>query len=371
MLTLEKLCSLFNKKEVKSFSIFYNNALVRTGKSIFPLKEYVKKKNIDLENIHLLYEHIKNHSIYLTNFYNTSIKYPDIFQITDTPMNKTKMDNNQNIKYKNVIRNMFFIEILKNTKSGMDNVPTFLDVLDDLYNNWIIDYKILSPSSIHYLREGHISSVFSSLYFRASIMNPYLVYSLNKNVFGNIKSVFTPTLGWGSYYYGFAESGITTYVGTDVIPNVCKKVDWFASKHYPQINTDIYCVPSESLNTNKPFLQKYEKSFDCVFFSPPYFKLELYPGKKQSTHLYENYEEWLVKYWEQTIMLCKKVLKKDGILCYILSGYGGDNNFIDLLKNMNSITSKYFKLKKIYPMYNKNVNVTEHRETAEKIMIFQ
>jgi hypothetical protein len=42
----------------------------------------------------------------------------------------------------------------------------------------------------------------------------------------------------------------------------------------------------------------------------------------------------------------------------------------DLLKDMNNITKKYFKLKSQQPMYNKDVHVTKHKETAEKIMIF-
>jgi hypothetical protein len=37
---------------------------------------------------------------------------------------------------------------------------------------------------------------------------------------------------------------------------------------------------------------------------------------------------------------------------------------------MNTITKKYFKLKSQQPMYNKDVHVTNHKETAEKIMIF-
>ena len=42
----------------------------------------------------------------------------------------------------------------------------------------------------------------------------------------------------------------------------------------------------------------------------------------------------------------------------------------DLLKDMNTISKKYFKLHSSQKMFNKNVHVTEHRETDEKIMIF-
>ena len=37
---------------------------------------------------------------------------------------------------------------------------------------------------------------------------------------------------------------------------------------------------------------------------------------------------------------------------------------------MNTITKKYFKYIKTIPMHNKNANMTHHRETGEKIIIF-
>ena len=81
--------------------------------------------------------------------------------------------------------------------------------------------------------------------------------------------------------------------------------------------------------------------FDIIFFSPPYFKLELYRGKNQSTELYKNYDDWLSKYWEVTIQLCRKVLKKNGNMAYIIGDY--DKNYI--VKDMNNITKKYFTYK--------------------------
>ena len=264
---------------------------------------------------------------------------------------------------------MFYKEILKETKSGIENNPTFFDVLEDLYVNKIIDYKILTPSAIHYMKNGRLGSVFSSFYFRASIMNPYLVYSLNQSVLRGTR-IFTPTLGWSSYCYGFLESpGVVEYVGTDVIPRVCKKTSEFARTYYPNKTVTIYDSPSEQLLHMKPFITKYASHFDVVFFSPPYYRLEMYPGKKQSTTTYKTYEDWLSGYWENTIKLCHLVLAPGGKMCYILSGYGPDNQY-DLIGDMNKITQKYFKLKNIQSMNNKNVHVTEHRETDEKIMIF-
>jgi hypothetical protein len=75
---------------------------------------------------------------------------------------------------------MHYKGILQDTKSGIEGVPTYIDVLKDLYLHSIIDYKLLTPSALHYIRQGRIGSVFSSYYFRASILNPYLIYSLKE-----------------------------------------------------------------------------------------------------------------------------------------------------------------------------------------------
>ena len=203
-------------------------------------------------------------------------------------------------------------------------------------------------------------------------MNPYLVYSLNHRLLKGTK-IFTPTLGWSSYSYGFLECPmVNEYVGTDVIKSVCDKTRNFAKEYYSDKSVDIYCKPSEDLMSIFKKKNKYREHFDVVFFSPPYYRLELYEGKNQSTSKYETYEEWLNKYWEKTIELCDYVLQPGGRLCYIVSGYGSDKttNNLGLVEDMNNITKKYFTYKRTLPMYNKNVHVTKHKETGEQIILF-
>ena len=362
----EKLLSMFQSNNKLTFKEFMNSAKVRgSGRALIPIKIYVDDR-IPVADLKLLYTAIMDRAEYLSRFYDVSLKIPETLSITEVPMKNKQMNNNELVNYKNIIRNMFYKEILKDTKSGLDNNPTFLDVLQDLYLNNIIDYKILTPSAIFYMKNGRLGSVFSSFYFRASIMNPYLVYSLNRSVLQGTR-IFTPTLGWGSYCYGFMESpGVVEYVGTDVIPSVCKKTKAFAKQYYQNKTSTIFECPSEELATDISFLRKYKAHFDVIFFSPPYYRLELYPGKDQSTSVYKTYEEWLNGYWETTIRLCKHVLAPGGKMCYILSGYADT----DLLNDMNNITQKYFKLTSKQPMYNKNVHSTDHRETSEQIMVF-
>jgi len=375
ILKIEDFIKQFHKKnENMTFTEFKNSGKVRIGEKLRPLKEYVLEKKIENQDLKLLFENIKNRDDYLTRFYNLSLRIqPDKIHINIPPMKKNHMNNNHETMFKNIIRNIHYKGILLETESGIENNPTYMKMLFDLYLRNIIDYKLLTPSAIFYMKNGRLGSVFSSYYFRASIMNPYLVYSLNKSILHGTR-IFTPTLGWSSYCYGFLECPeVIEYVGTDVIQDVCSKTEQMCKSHINRVKYEIFCKPSEDLSKSKSFIDKYKNHFDVVFFSPPYFKLELYKGGKQSTDRYNTYDEWLEKYWLATIQLCHRVLEKGGRLCYILSDYGSQTtkNHFELLSDMNNITKKYFHLKNIQPMFNKNVNVTSHRDTNEKILIFE
>ena len=373
IITQSQFIRLFHtpKQQNTTYLEFTQKAQVQTSSGLIPLKQYVKNRKIPAADIRKLYENICNRDEYLARFYKKSMQ-PAPLTITEPPMSIRNINNNTASQYKNIIRNLYYIDILKNTKSGLENLPSFLSVLENLYLHNIIDYKILTPSARHYINEGRIGSVFSSLFFRASIMNPYLVYSLNHHILKGSR-IFTPTLGWSSYCYGFMECPLVThYVGVDVIPKVCKTTTEFAKQFYPSKYTDIYCQPSESLLDDPIFIRKYSQWFDVVFFSPPYYRLELYSGQKQSTSQYPTYEKWLDGYWTKTIRLCHRVLKKGGCLCYIISDYKDGEREISLVHDTNKITQKLgFKLQRVLKMHNKSVAVNLNQdENDERICIF-
>jgi hypothetical protein len=374
ILTLPEFLQLFRAPKELTFREFLSTSQVRVNQHLRPLASYIKDKKIPTQDLKLLFENIQQRNDYLTRFYNLSLTVtPENLSFkSETPMKNKHFNNNQRLLSKNLIRNLHYADILQKTKSGIENNATYMDMLKDLYQKNIIDYKLLTPSARHYMHEGRLGSVFSSYYFRASIMNPFLVYSLQESLLKGTR-IFTPTLGWTSYCYGFLESSqVVEYVGTDVIPSVCEKTKQFARSHSPKTLTTIFCRPSEELARSNAFRKRYMNHFDVVFFSPPYYRLELYAGEQQSTSQYSSYEEWLDKYWKATIELCHHVLQKGGKLCYILSGYGstkGKDEY-DLLGDMNHITKQYFRLHSTQPMYNKDVYVNSHEPTTEKIMLF-
>jgi hypothetical protein len=369
-LTKENFLRIF-RKNTTSFEDFVNKAQVRTSNGeLKPLLGHMKSSNISRKSVRQLYQNVVNREEYLGRFYDTSLEPVLPLTITEKPMPSADLNNNAEVKYKNTIRNMYYREILRDTQSGFDNVSNYWSVIEDLYLHDIIDYKLLTPSAVHYTAEGRLGSVFSSFYFRASIMNPYIVYSINKRILKGTK-IFTPTLGWSSYSYGFLESGVEEYVGNDVIPSVCKKTGEFVHKFYPDRSFEITCSPSEDLAKKPGFMKKYGGHFDTVFFSPPYYRLELYAGKMQSTHRYKTYEAWLEGYWRKTVQLCYDVLQKEGKMCYIISDYGSENKEVTLVSDMNRITQKVgFKKVKIYKMFNKSVAVNKQEDNSESICVF-
>lgn len=364
ILTKQKWLSIFHLEKI-TFNQFVNKAIIRSS-SDKKFKTLLTTNKITMDDARILYKFfVLNRKLYLERFYDTSLKPLNDLDITK--IKELTLSNNKNSTHKNYIRNIYYKDILLYTKCEIKNIRTYLVVLKELFNEQIIDYKLVTPSGIAMIKRGLFSNIMSGFYFRSSILNPVVIYSISKKYLKG-KNVFTPTLGWSSYMYGFfSNNEYNEYVGTDVISHVCSSTKKIGKHLFPEKKLDIYCTPSEKLHLNKKFMKKYKNYFDTIFFSPPYFKLELYRGKEQSTTSYEDYEDWLKKYWEETIKLCKYVLKKNGTMAYIISGYSKYNN---MNKDMNTISKKYFTLKKQKTLGNSNVGMTSHRETKETIYFY-
>lgn len=362
-LTLNKWLSIFDSPHI-TYSVFLSKAMVisNNGKT-YPFKDLINKK-ISKEISKLYYKIIViDKNKYLSDFYNRNLQ---IFTNEDIPL---CMNNKKYPKYKNPIRNLYYKEILSETLTIQPNIRPYLDVIIDLYKYYTIDYKLVTPSIIQMIVKNNFSSMLSGLYFRASIMNPIIPYSLSLHLKDKSR-VLSPTLGWSSYLSGFLyNNNIIEYVGIDVIKKVCNTSEKIANKH--NLPNKIYCKPSEELYKDSQFMKKYSNYFDYVFFSPPYYELELYKGKNQSTNKYKTYEEWLNKYWDKTIKLCYKCLKANRVMIYIISGYRINNKLIDLDKDMNTISiANGFKLIKQINMSGTNVGFTKHKKYQETAYVF-
>ena len=115
-LELEDFLNLFTRKP-QTLTEFINEAQVKIGDKREPLKDYMKRKDIEKPTIKLLFENIENRNEYLTRYYNLSLSVdPDKLHITIPAMKNKEMNNNIELKYKNIIRNMHYQHILKHGK---------------------------------------------------------------------------------------------------------------------------------------------------------------------------------------------------------------------------------------------------------------
>jgi hypothetical protein len=241
-----------------------------------------------------------------------------------------------------------------------------------------LEDRFFAPSSIGlFLREKNAGGVnFNNFFYlfqqyqpKASILNPYTLNWIIKNLFSGTK-MFTPVLSWASYLTAFMHSDWEHYVGVDVMPDVCQKCQ-FLFNHYQKTlkshltstkeidrlnkkHIDIYCQPSESLLYNGEFINRYTEYFDCCIICPPYFNMEIYPGSEQSITTYPDYQDWLTGYWEDTVSLCQLVLKKGKKFGLIINDYVSlKKEEYPLIQDLNLIALKYFKLVSVYNLANR------------------
>ena len=361
-ITLNKWLNLFKSRNM-SYNDFVNKLRIKKGNGDILLVKDLKDKKISSKFYIILYKIIVTYkNIYLTNFFNRNLLIKDINL-------SLCVNNNKFTENKNIVRNLYYKEILQDTGTSQPNLRSYLDVLMDLFKYHILDYKLLTPSGISMIENNKLSSILSGFYFKASIMNPIVPYSLSNLYDYNFK-VLTPTLGWSSYLLGMIHNEyLNTYIGIDVIKKVCDNT----RKICKQNNTkcDIYCKPSKDLYIDKNFMGKYKSDIDFVFFSPPYYELELYNGNEQSTNRYKSYQEWLEKYWKATMKLCYECLKNNRFMMYIISGYNDKGKYINLETDMNKITKEVgFNFIKKLKMKGSNVGITSHRTVNEQIFIF-
>ena len=354
---------------------------------LFSLKEVVENGKYKPADLEPLLDFYNKREEYLVRFYKNNLAVPFELTSSGNVKDKTEIDktfdfnekpeitNTKYSQYKSVSRNIYYKPILEETGTVQGNVPSFLSVLKNFFNKHIIDYKLLSPSILKLISKGKIGAVLSGIYFRASLLNPFLAYSTLK-IYGNIgdkgSTVLTPTLGWSTYMEGIMrDDRVKNYIGIDVIPAVCDKTKEIAKLFYPQKNVNIFCCPSEDVYSNKKIMDKIKNTVDFIFFSPPYYELELYKGGNQSTNRYSNYDEWLIGYWQPTMNLCYEALKKGKRMCYIISGYKTGKENYDLEKDLVSISKKtgFYLIKKKY-LVKADVGFTTHRRYRETLFIF-
>ena len=293
--------------------------------------------------------------LFLKNWYDSHIKQTskqNISGITPCETNGV-IDGSKKVEYGRIIKNLFWEDVYSTYTTNSMGLPTTYEVLKKSVEYPFIYRMWKQPSSQKFVAKDKKlnSSLFGILRgasSKASIFNPntagYIISSVLKS-----EKLFTPCLGWGSYLIGSFSANVKHYVGVDVIPHVVDKCKQLCEEHTSNpfigddLKFDFYCCPSEQLHNRHNFTEMYKEYFDSIFFSPPYFDLEVYKGGEQSIESFPNYQDWLKGYWEETVKICYEVLEKGGIFSFVIvPQYKSKNETIHIGDDLSNISKKYF-----------------------------
>lgn len=294
-----------------------------------------------------------------------------------------------------IIRNIHLSPLYqtKNHTSSFQRAETHsrfnsnLCVFKRMIEDYLFPHTLIIPMGAKKILTGDLSgelAILRGTTCNPSIFPPYTCKWILERVLApkckkrSDLSLFTPCMGWNSYLVAYFNSHIyREYIGTDVIPEVIQKGNEITTYFScPSKEVHLYLCPSEKLDTRHNFGEKYADYFDVIFFSPPYFTLEIYPGEEQSTKNFPHYKTWLDGYWEQTIKLCKKCLKPSGVLGYVCGDYKDEKwNLISFGEDLKDITQKYLFLQdEIKISWNGVLTTASKRKKSgnvENLYIFQ
>lgn len=384
----------FNTQTNISFDEFVIKATVENKKSILEHFKIANEKSIKKHNIDdfrwtekerilkLLYDvTITNRKETLREWFADHILIQNLdkfltFEVESDLSKMVKEDNDYlilNGKHKNnlnrFLKNIYPYEIYNTAKIYRE--PTFT-ILSKWFNELNFLHLLVGPMFLKILsRENKTKSDWHDVFAilrgvtdSASLFNPHLAAWIIQNIYKGEK-LLTPVMGWSSYLIGFMNTNWKEYVGIDVIPEVIensKEIWKFKNNASTNLLFDddgkqltLFCVPSEQIDYRCNFINRYEKYFDGIFFSPPYFDLEKYESYKglentnQSIANFDSYDEWLNGYWRPTVELCSKVMSDTGNFGFVISNYKDKQiGLREISNDMHKICLEYFDLEKQY-----------------------
>lgn len=326
---------------------------------------------------------------FLENWYNMHIKQTARQHISGiVPCESNDIiDGSKKSEYGRIVKNLFWEDVYSTYTTNSMGLPTTYEVLKKSVEYPFIYRMWKQPSSRKFVElsksgNSRLFNILRGTSSKASIFNPntagYIISKILKS-----EKLFTPCLGWASYLIGSFSANIKHYVGVDVIPHVVDKCKQLCEEHTSNpfnsddLKFDFYCCPSEQIDKRYNFIETYKEYFDSVFFSPPYFDLEVYDGGEQSIESFPNYQDWLKGYWEETVKMCHGVLEKDGIFSFVIvPQYQSKKETIFIGKDLSMIAKKYFTeigVKQIQWKTQTSLSIEKQKESgnSENLYLFK
>lgn len=240
------------------------------------------------------------------------------------------------------------------------------------------EHPYLFDISHKMLVQGAHSSMVSA---NVSNFRPLVAKFLMKKFCPTNGKVLDLSMGWGARMLAALSLGLD-YYGID--PMTSKEVDnmcSFLSSKKAIVDTlismkDEYDLElKDGVSEDIASYNNIPTNIDYVIVCPPYFKLEEYQCKNNSTDMYAEYNEWLDRYWKQTIKNAKSRMKDHAKLTLIMVEKWDK---FELLKDMSSIIEQEGFIKVDEMQYKTTrSHLTDKRESrnnskdSEKVWTFE
>jgi len=286
------------------------------------------------------------------------------FDIPDANiLNNDTFAGRTNSKYGKICKNINFVNFYNTKKLWTTDSEYTFGLMRVMFEDFKLRNSLVGPAFFDHIckYDGDSSQFWLDFMIganRASIFNPATYKGILDTVFEG-ETLFAPVMGWNAYQLGFYNSKFKKFIATDVINDVVHNGTLLHQEYLKHKESslfveetktiELYLCPSEELDKRHNFSQRYQNSVDAVLLSPPYFDLEIYPSDDQSLTSYPDYQTWLVKYWEETVKICKNVMKPGAKFGFVISNYVNKHKQMTTIsQDMRDVVLKHLKLDKQY-----------------------
>lgn len=258
------------------------------------------------------------------------------------------------------IKNVFFKEMFidSHVQYGIDSKTYFDSILFEgkcLFSDLIVpsifktlfkngwEKAVVSDEMVSMIRKRIFSmSVYSPMVYGS------LLHSQKTRYLSHIKNnidLLCPTASWGSPILALNSlSGYKSLTLVDVQSTVLEKCQDIYKYLNNQINVfgdglewslETCCIPSQRMTDDHRI-----KSYDQIFFCPPYFDLEIYGGDNQSTNEFPDKNSWLDGYWRKTCQESSKILRPGGIFSFTIDAVNSPEMLSIAQENFEYLTTQ-------------------------------
>jgi len=377
--TLGQFLALFNLQKQTSFDDFSKKISVLNGSDTSGkfvvrsdldtfidrvAKKDNRKSRLDKYKRNLYKMIVEEPEVALTEWFNRMVAVDEdidfYFQIPEADiLVGNTFAGRTNAKYGRICKNINFEKFYNTKKLYSNDFEYTFGLMKAMFEDFKIRNSLAGPAFFDHI--CNINENYSQFWTdfmmgcnRASIFNPATYKGIVEELLPG-ETLFAPCMGWNAYQFAFYNTNYKKFIATDVIPEVVDNgvrlhQEWLAYSdasmfELPEKTVDLYLCPSERLDINYNISNKYKNQVDAVLFSPPYFDLEIYDSPDQSFTNYPDYDTWLQAYWEETVLIAKRVLKTGGRFGFVISNYRNKaKEEVQISQDMMKVVSKHLSL---------------------------